>query len=1787
MADVGRMFGGICSNNDLAEEKSRKIDEPINVRLQKLHENAQKRKSKMLKPRDYQQELYLHTLKENTIIFLGTGLGKTLVVVLFVQSPYLEAKIQKGLKVVFMAPTQDLVKQQADYISSKCLYKSRVYCGRTCQLGIHIDYWDKDTWTNELKSIDLMFMTPQIFCSAISNNLLNWENFAACIFDEVHHASKPKKNKQGSPYYQLLNHYHQYYRTRTNAPRPRLLGLTASLINNQPKTGQCIVDQVRAMERLMSAKCVTDRDVMESRPRMVTHSHYPSDVGHSDPVTMILQSFERKLKPIIDGKKAKFLTQARESTLKDEEKQTLAFINRLKLASSGFSIKPFSFGKVLNHLVAIRQNCGIWCLAHILYKLVVALKCHSDNRSVSLHIRPIYKDLASFFKQILFALKTFFGPVSFDISNCVANESCRQLLLVYSSPKLNALLDVLLNEYRRAVDTKDEKSTFSCIIFVKSRVEVVALNSWLQNVSAKFPEFGFIKSDYAVGLAATMASKWACITKRKANAQSRMLDDFRNGRLNTIVTTSVLEEGIDLPVCSTVIRYDEATTFRVYVQSRGRARQKISSYVSLCPTDKCFEAEDRINKFNDFEFRIKELLHNKQICQTEREAPPPTILALSPLDTHDKFTLKDGAICLSGSQARIVLHKYCSKLLSSRPYSCGAQYEHIQPTRSTHRVILYLPPGCPIRTGISGNEKSSPVLAANSAVVAAIKALYEANELDDNAIPHKLAISADQILSEKSLLPNLKPLSREFEGEVIKFDGDRVMNEFPSKVSDIKSPLSRDCQRRTYKLLRISFVPDEESSRKDVRKFFLEARFGLIIDSSMPEDFIPRKLHGHYGQFEVTSIVIDNRLSIQTFETHNKYLSFTHKLLTRCLRIGFIDATRFHRNCLFYLVLLDNQNHIATQWMQNLFRPPFNASIKQGDVVKLRRTYWRDQSDDKKMYLVLRVRDDMDATSSVPGMNGVTFLEYAERSGQRLTQNRHQPVIEIQQVSTQIAQTRPSRKVDKHYSSRPLYFLQDSLDIYCTDAACVFQAFNYPEIFYRLYFAAAAGDLDANFLQETSHRRRELAQLQPQHQELPESEDNVIDYREEGEEEEVETDDQENEDISEDIESEEEEEDDYSDSYVSTDSSDEEGNNKELPPLKLLNMPVRKETNLSKFGDDDDSLEEWDMSQYNVEDLKKLNFELTQSWHQNSPLSCSSNYEKAFALLSDKTQIYEDSIIKRLQEIQRGIKSDADYLDDEQEFRERRQKVDVSLEPPIKFDRNLSASSRELNVSPLLEALTLRCSGEKYNLEVLENIGDAYLKYFTSVVLFKQLDCDPAHLTSARMNLTSNKTFNHLAKSRRLGSYAVTRPFDAATLSKLLDGKRIFNQLRPKDLADLFEAIVGSYLLHCSEFEAVLSIGWLGLDGLVREELFAQLHPGAVVFERHPSALLDFEDNATRDYYKMYEARAATFQSIISYKFNDISYLVQAFTHASAPQKCTDTYERLEFLGDGILDYLVNRTLVARLEASDRAQVDNFRLTPGQLSSSKSALVNNKTFAKLALQYCYDFFIHHSNQEILSELDRVHIAVKEDKDFKFLDLNDFDRISKLLADVFESVAGAIYLDSGCSLDEVWRVYYRMMKQAFDDEIANPTKNVVATLYEMFPGPKRISFDAFKVQSENGEDIIGVKCAIYGFGEFLGEGLTKKQAKYRAIVEAIGQAPSSERLEQLNRDYYDVCKRRGELGGDNHQGGRGQARGGARSSRGAGNRIRGTNRRPTMRFEDSHQRGDCYSGRGRRSYSGRQ
>ena len=68
------------------------------------------------------------------------------------------------------------------------------------------------------------------------------------------------------------------------------------------------------------------------------------------------------------------------------------------------------------------------------------------------------------------------------------------------------------------------------------------------------------------------------------DAQQQSLVDFREGRLDLIISTDVLSEGIDVPSANVVICFDPPQNLVSFIQRRGRARQPDSQYLILQPS---------------------------------------------------------------------------------------------------------------------------------------------------------------------------------------------------------------------------------------------------------------------------------------------------------------------------------------------------------------------------------------------------------------------------------------------------------------------------------------------------------------------------------------------------------------------------------------------------------------------------------------------------------------------------------------------------------------------------------------------------------------------------------------------------------------------------------------------------------------------------------------------------------------------------------------------------------------------------------------------------------------------------------------------------------------------------------------------------------------------------------------------------------------------------------------------------------------------------------------------------
>ena len=56
--------------------------------------------------------------------------------------------------------------------------------------------------------------------------------------------------------------------------------------------------------------------------------------------------------------------------------------------------------------------------------------------------------------------------------------------------------------------------------------------------------------------------------------QRNVMDKFRENRLDVLISTAIMEEGIDVQACNLVIRFNKPQNFSSYMQSKGRARAK-------------------------------------------------------------------------------------------------------------------------------------------------------------------------------------------------------------------------------------------------------------------------------------------------------------------------------------------------------------------------------------------------------------------------------------------------------------------------------------------------------------------------------------------------------------------------------------------------------------------------------------------------------------------------------------------------------------------------------------------------------------------------------------------------------------------------------------------------------------------------------------------------------------------------------------------------------------------------------------------------------------------------------------------------------------------------------------------------------------------------------------------------------------------------------------------------------------------------------------------------------------
>jgi ribonuclease-3 len=213
-------------------------------------------------------------------------------------------------------------------------------------------------------------------------------------------------------------------------------------------------------------------------------------------------------------------------------------------------------------------------------------------------------------------------------------------------------------------------------------------------------------------------------------------------------------------------------------------------------------------------------------------------------------------------------------------------------------------------------------------------------------------------------------------------------------------------------------------------------------------------------------------------------------------------------------------------------------------------------------------------------------------------------------------------------------------------------------------------------------------------------------------------------------------------------------------------------------------------------------------------------------------------------------------------------------------------------------------------------------------------------------------------------------------------------------------------------------------------------------------------------------------QKQIGYSFNDVGLLKQALTHRSAGKL---NNERLEFLGDGILNFVIAEEIFNRYPDSPE----------GDLSRLRAHLVKGDTLSKLSAK--------------LGLGDNLILGPGELKSGGF-------RRSSILADALEAIFGAVYIDGGFSSCKqlILALYKELLSSLADlSELKDPKTRLQELLQaKQLPLPE---YNVIDITGKSHKQTFKVSCVVPSAEcEVIGTGSSRRKAEQDAATQLLEQ-----------------------------------------------------------------------------------
>lgn len=208
----------------------------------------------------------------------------------------------------------------------------------------------------------------------------------------------------------------------------------------------------------------------------------------------------------------------------------------------------------------------------------------------------------------------------------------------------------------------------------------------------------------------------------------------------------------------------------------------------------------------------------------------------------------------------------------------------------------------------------------------------------------------------------------------------------------------------------------------------------------------------------------------------------------------------------------------------------------------------------------------------------------------------------------------------------------------------------------------------------------------------------------------------------------------------------------------------------------------------------------------------------------------------------------------------------------------------------------------------------------------------------------------------------------------------------------------------------------------------------------------------------------------LGYEFNDPAYLKQALTHCSVGNV---NNERLEFLGDSILSFVIANALFEKFPNHSE----------GQLSRLRAFLVKGEMLAKIAMEIELGDYLYLGQGELKS--------------------GGFRRAS-ILADALEAILAAVFLDGGFPASQ--QVILNLYKTRLNDhQLHDNLKDAKTQLQEYLQAQKYSlpEYTLTKIDGEEHDQVFHVKCDVAGLNVSThGHGENRRKAEQQAAIELL-------------------------------------------------------------------------------------